>query len=51
MNSIFKNSEKSKTSDLHRLSLNLTDKIALRRKGKYIALTNDSIYYLLYGKI
>ena len=28
------NSENSKTSDPHRLSLNLTDKIDLRRKDK-----------------
>ena len=39
------NSENSKTSDPHRLLLNLTDKIGLRRKYKYIALSNLSIYY------
>ena len=39
------NSEKSETSDPHRLLLNLTDKIDLRRKDKYIALSNLSIYY------
>ena len=39
------NSKKSRTSDPHRLLLNLTDKIDLRRKGKYIALSNLSIYY------
>ena len=38
-------SENSKTSDPHRLLLNLTDKIDLRRKDKYIALSNLSIYY------
>ena len=37
--------ENSKTSDPHRLLLNLTDKIDLRRKDKYIALSNLSIYY------
>ena len=42
MNSIFMNSKKSKTSDPHRLVLNLTGKIDLRRKGKYIALLNLS---------
>ena len=31
-------------SDLHRLSLNVTDKIDLRRKDKYIALSNRNIY-------
>ena len=39
------NSENSKTSDFHRLLLNLTDKIDLRRKDKYISLSNLSIYY------
>ena len=39
------NSENSKTSNPHRVLLNLTDKIDLRRKGKYIALSNLSIYY------
>ena len=39
------NSENSKTSDRHRLSLNLTDKTDLRQKDKDIALSNLSIYY------
>ena len=39
------NSENSKTSDPHRLLINLTDKIDLRRKDKYVALSNLSIYY------
>ena len=39
------NSEKSKTSDPHRLLLNLTDKIDMRRKDKYFALSNLSVYY------
>ena len=43
MNTIFMNSRKSKTSDPQRLLLNLTDKIGLRSKGKYIALSNLSI--------
>ena len=42
MNTIFMNSENSKTSDPHRLLLQLTD---LRRKDMYIALSNLSIYY------
>ena len=45
MDVIFMNSKKSKTSDPHRLLLNLTDKIDFRRKDKYIALPNLSIYY------
>ena len=39
------NSENSKTSDLHRLFLNLADKINLQISDKYVALTNLSIYY------
>ena len=45
VNTMFMNSENSKTSDHHRLSLNLIDKIDLRQKHKYIALSNLSIYY------
>ena len=37
------NSENSKTSDRHRLLLNLTDKIDLGKKDKYIALSHLSI--------
>ena len=44
MNTICINSKNSKTSDPHRLLLTLTDKIALKRKDKYIALSNLSIY-------
>ena len=43
MSTIFMNSENSKTSDPHRLLLNLTDKIGLRGKDKYITLSNFSI--------
>ena len=39
------NSKNSKTSDLQRLLLNFTYKIDLKRKDKYIALSNLSIYY------
>ena len=45
MNTRFMDSQSSKTSDPHKLLLNLTDKIDLRRKDKYIALSNLSIYY------
>ena len=38
------NSENSKTSDLHRLLFNLSDKINLERSDKYIALSKLSIY-------
>ena len=39
------NSKNSKTSDPHRLLDNLTDKIDVKRKDKYIALSNLSIYF------
>ena len=39
------NSKNSKTSDLHRIILNLTDKTNLKISDKYVALSNDSIYY------
>ena len=45
MDSIFMYSQNSKTTDPHRLLLNLTDKINLKRSDKYIALSNPSIYY------
>ena len=46
MDTIILSSENSKTSDLHRLSLNLSDKINSKRTDKYVALSNLSIYYL-----
>ena len=44
MNTIFMNSEYSKTSHSHRL-LNLTDKIDLKGGEKSITLSNLKIYY------
>ena len=46
MNNTCMNSENSKTFDYHRLLLDLSDKIDLRRKDKYIAISNLSIYYI-----
>ena len=40
------NSEKSQTFDLHRLLLNFSDKLNLKRKDNYVALSNLSIYYI-----
>ena len=45
MKTILINSKNSRTSDSHILLFNLTDKIDLRNKDKYIALSNPSIYY------
>ena len=45
MKTIFMNSKSSETSNCHRLLLNLTDKINLKRSDKYLALSNLSICY------
>ena len=45
MDPICMNFENSKTSYPHRLLLNLTDKINLKRSDTYVALSNLSIYY------
>ena len=45
MDTIFINSENSKTSEYHVLVLKLTDKLDLRRGQKTAALSNLSIYY------
>ena len=45
MDTIFTNSKNSKTSDPHRLLINLADKLNLKKNDKYVALSNLSIYY------
>ena len=45
MDTILMNSGNSKTSDPHRLLLNLSDKIILKNKDKYVALLNLNICY------
>ena len=45
MDTIFMNSRNTKKSNLHRLLLNLSDKIDLKINDKYVALSNPSIYY------
>ena len=45
MDTIFMNSRNNKTSDPHRLLLNLSDKKNLKRSEKYVDLSNLSIYY------
>ena len=42
--SLYRAKEVIKTSDPHRLLLKLTDKLDLRRRDKYFALSNLSIY-------
>ena len=44
MDTIFMNSENSKTSEPHRLLLNLGDKINLKRSDKHVASSNLSMY-------
>ena len=43
MDTLFMNSENSKTSETHRLLFNLSDKINLKVSDKYVALSNLSI--------
>ena len=45
MDTIFMNSKNSRTSDPHRLLLNLADKIHLKRRDKCAILSNLSICY------
>ena len=45
MDTLFTNSKNSKTFDPHRLLLNPTDKINLKRSDKYVALSKFNIYY------
>ena len=45
MDTIFMNSENSRTSEYHVLTLKLTDELDLRRGQKTVALSNLSIYY------
>ena len=45
MDTIFINSENTKTSVYHVLVLKLTDKLDLRRGQKTVALSKLSIYY------
>ena len=44
-NTIFMNSQNSRTSEYHVLLLKLADKLDLRRGQKSVALSNLSIYY------
>ena len=46
MDAKFMSSGNSKTSNPHRLLLNLSDKINLKRSHKYVALSNLSTYYI-----
>ena len=43
MDTVFMNSENSRTSDPHKLLINLFDKVNLKGSDKYVALSNLSI--------
>ena len=45
METIFMNTENSKTSEPHRFKLDLTDKLNLKNPNKNMALANLTIYY------
>ena len=47
METIFMNTENSKTNESHRFRLSLADKLNLKNPSKNIALDNLSIYYTL----
>ena len=49
MDVIFMNSKNNKTSDTHRLIINHTDKTNLKKRDKYIALSN--LAFTIFGKI
>ena len=49
MDTIFINSKNSEASDPHRLLLNLTDKINLKRSDRYVVLSN--LAFTIHGKI
>ena len=45
MDTIFMNSENNKTFNSHRLLLNLSDKIDLKKSDRFVPLSNLSMYY------
>lgn len=45
MDNMFMKSENDKTSDPYSLLVNLSNKIYLKKKGKYVELLNLFIYY------
>ena len=49
MHTTFMNSKNSKTFDSQRITLNISDKIILKRGDKYAALSNHSISYTWYS--
>ena len=50
MDTIFINSENTKTSHLHKVILNTAATINLKRSDKYVVLSNLSILYIILKK-
>ena len=48
MDTVFVNYENSKTSDLYRLLLNFSDKINLKRNGKYFLFSNHNFHIIYF---
>ena len=46
METIFMNTENSKTNEPHKFVFNFSQKLDLRRSNKHVALQNLSIYYM-----
>ena len=46
METIFMNTENSKTNEPHKFVLNLSQRLDLRVSNKHVALQNLSIYYM-----
>ena len=47
METIFMNTENSKTNEPHKFLLNLSQRLDLRRPDKHVAIQNLSVYYTL----
>ena len=45
METIFMNTENSKTNERHKFFLNLSEKLGLKSSNKHVALQNLTIYY------
>ena len=45
METIFMNTENSKTNEPHKFVLNLSQRLDLRSSNKHVALQNESIYH------
>ena len=51
METIFMNTENSKTNELHKFALNLSQRLDLRSSNKHVGLQNLPIYYTWKKKV